>query len=193
MNALELLKNDHEKISGILEKLDQTTERAIKTREEQFARLKEELDTHSYIEESIFYPQLSEDPRTRTIVLEAFEKHHLVSSLLEELSTIAVDNDEWRAKFNVLKSNVDQHVKEEEGEMFKQARQVLSKEQLDELGEQMEANRSSGATAMVKSDRSRVYQTDSRTRRAQSGRKSVRPVSIDFTCPGVGFFRFLCR
>ena len=193
MNALELLKNDHEKISGILEKLDQTTERAIKTREEQFARLKEELDTHSYIEETIFYPQLSEDPRTRTIVLEAFEQHHLVSSLLEELSTIAVDSDEWRAKFNVLKSNVDQHVKEEEGEMFKQARQVLSKEQLEELGEQMEANRSSGATAMVKSDRSRAYQADSRTRRTQSGRQPVRPVSINFTCPGVGIFRFLCR
>ena len=193
MNALELLKNDHEKISGILEKLDQTTERAVKTREEQFARLKEELDRHSYIEESIFYPQLSEDPRTRTIVLEAFEQHRLVSSMLEELSTIAVDNDEWRAKFNVLKSNVDQHVKDEEGEMFKQARQVLSKEQLDELGEQMEAKRSSGATAMVRSDRPQVSRRDSRSREIGRSRQSVRPVSINFTCPGVGIFRFLCR
>src|SRR5215216_4653649 len=121
MNALELLKNDHAKISAILEKLDQTTERAVKTREEQFARLKDELTTHSNLEESMFYPKLTEEAKTRALALEASEQHRVVTSLLDELSVIEVDTEEWRAKFNVLKSNVDQHVEEEEGEIFKQA------------------------------------------------------------------------
>ena len=36
MNALALLKDDHEKVTGILEKIDETTERAIQSREELF-------------------------------------------------------------------------------------------------------------------------------------------------------------
>ena len=39
MDAFELLKTDHEKVSGIFEKLEETTERAVKTREELFAKL----------------------------------------------------------------------------------------------------------------------------------------------------------
>jgi hemerythrin-like domain-containing protein len=141
MNAIELLKNDHEKISGILEKLDQTTERALKTREEQFARLKEELEAHSHIEETVFYPALSDDSRTHTLALEALEEHRVVKTLLDEIATLAVDTEEWTAKFKVLKISVDQHVKQEEGEIFKQARQVLNKARLDELGEEMEEAR----------------------------------------------------
>jgi hemerythrin-like domain-containing protein len=149
MNAIELLKNDHTKISGILEKLDQTTERALKTREEQFARLKEELEAHSHIEETVFYPALSDDSRTHTMTLEALEEHRVVKTLLDELATLAVDTEEWTAKFKVLKTSVDQHIKEEEGEMFKQARQVLNKARLDELGEELEEAKGEEPKAMV--------------------------------------------
>ena len=141
MNALELLKNDHEKVSAILERLDQTTERAVKTRDEQFARVKADLEAHSYIEETVFYPALTEDSRTRAITLEALQEHRMVKSLLDEMGSIAVDTEEWTAKLKVLKTSVDQHIKEEEGELFKQARQVLTKARLDELGEEMEAAR----------------------------------------------------
>jgi len=44
MNAIELLKHDHGKISGILEKLDQTTERALNARRAILPGLKEELE-----------------------------------------------------------------------------------------------------------------------------------------------------
>ncbi len=56
MDAFKLLKSDHEKVAGILEKLEGTTERALKTREELFTQLKTELDIHAGIEEKIFYP-----------------------------------------------------------------------------------------------------------------------------------------
>ena len=58
MNAFTLLKADHKKAAGILEKIDETTERAVKTREELFTQLKTELDIHTRIEETIFYPAL---------------------------------------------------------------------------------------------------------------------------------------
>jgi hypothetical protein len=141
MNAFELLKQDHEKVSGIFEKLEPTTERAIKTRQELFEKLRSELEIHTEIEETIFYPVLKEAAETREITMEAYEEHNVVKTLLEELSALPVDSEEWTAKLTVLKENVEHHVEEEEGEMFKSARQVLSKEQIEEIGSRMEAQK----------------------------------------------------
>ena len=138
MNAFELLKTDHETVAGLMEKIDQTTERGQKTREELFTRLKTELDIHAQIEESIFYPALEEADETREITLEAFEEHRLVKQLLSELESMPKDDEQWTARFTVLKENVEHHVEEEEGEMFKKARKVLSKEDAETLGTRME-------------------------------------------------------
>lgn len=138
MDAFELLKSDHEKVAGILEKLDGTTERALKTREELFTQLKTELDIHAAIEEKIFYPVLEKADESRDVTLEAFEEHRLVKQLLGELEAEAKDDETWTAKFTVLKEQIEHHVEEEEGEMFKKARKVLSKEEIEELGARME-------------------------------------------------------
>ncbi len=138
MNAFTLLKNDHEKVAGILEKLEGTTERALKTREELFTQLKSELDVHTKIEETIFYPVLEKADESRDITLEAFEEHRIVKQLLAELEASAKDDEVWTAKFTVLKENIEHHVEEEEGEMFKKARKVLSEEEIETLGARME-------------------------------------------------------
>lgn len=137
MNAFTLLTADHERVAEILNTIEGTTERAIKRQEELFARLKGELDLHARIEEEIFYPALEEDEETREITLEAYEEHRLVKQLLAELEAEPKDTEEWTAKFTVLKENIEHHVEEEEGEMFKRARQALSKEEIESLGEKL--------------------------------------------------------
>ena len=139
MNAFTLLKADHKKVAGILEKLDSTTERGVKTREELFAQLKTELDVHARIEETIFYPAIKEADETRDITLEALEEHRLVKQLLGELQTMGKDEEQWTAKFTVLKEQIEHHVEEEEGEMFPKARKVLGEEKAETLGASMEA------------------------------------------------------
>lgn len=138
MNAFTLLKDDHKKVAGIMEKIEATTERAVKGREELFAQLKNELDVHARIEEAILYPVLKEYDETRDISLEAYEEHAVVKRLLEELASEPKDDEQWTAKFTVLKENIEHHVEEEEGEMFEKARKVLSKEEIDALGERLE-------------------------------------------------------
>jgi hemerythrin-like domain-containing protein len=138
MNAFTLLKNDHKKVAGILEKLEETTERALKTREDLFAQLKNELDIHANIEETIFYPVLKKAEESRDITLEAFEEHRIVKQLLAELEQSSKDDEQWTAKFTVLKENIEHHVEEEEGEMFTKARKVLSEEEIETLGTRME-------------------------------------------------------
>lgn len=138
MNAFTLLKADHKKVAGILEKIDSTTERGVKTREELFTQLKTELDVHARVEETIFYPELEKADETHDITLEAFEEHRLVKQLLAELETMDKGDEQWTARFSVLKENVEHHVEEEEGEMFPKARKVLSNEQAEILGTRME-------------------------------------------------------
>lgn len=138
MNAFELLKKDHEKVSGIFEKLDKTTENGVKTREELFAQLKTELDIHSQIEEQMLYPALKEAKETHDITLEAIEEHNVVKQLLAELEELPKNDETWGAKLTVLKENVEHHVEEEEEEMFKDARKVLSSDELEELGARMQ-------------------------------------------------------
>ena len=138
MNAFTLLKTDHETVAGILASIEETTERAVKGRDELFTRLKDELDLHAKIEEEIFYPALEDADETRDVTLGAYEEHRLVKQLLAELETESKDTEQWTAKFTVLKENIEHHVEEEEGEMFKKARQVLSEEEIEALGNQLQ-------------------------------------------------------
>ena len=138
MDVFALLKADHERVAGMLEKIEQTTERAEKGRDETFTRLKQELDLHALIEEQIFYPALEGADETRDITLEAYEEHRLVKQLLSELEMEPKNTEEWTAKFTVLKENIEHHVEEEEDEMFKKARQVLNKEEIEMLGQRVE-------------------------------------------------------
>lgn len=139
MNAFTLLKADHKKVAGLLEKIDSTTERGVKTREDLFTQLKTELDVHARIEESILYPALEKIEVTHDITLEAFEEHRLVKQLLAELEKMDKGDEQWTAKFTVLKESVEHHVEEEEGDMFPKARKALTDAQAEELGTRLEA------------------------------------------------------
>jgi hypothetical protein len=137
MDALSLLKADHDKVKKMLAEGEETTERAEKTRQELFDTLKAEMMLHERIEEEIFYPALKEHPKAKDIVLEGYEEHHVVDDIMGELEATDVTDETWAAKFKVMKENIEHHIEEEEGEMFKQARQVFETDELEQLGARM--------------------------------------------------------
>ena len=137
MDAIAMLKADHDKVKGLLSDLESTTERGVKTREELFATIKGELTIHEVIEEEIFYPALRSHPKAKDIVLEAYEEHHVVDLLMGELESLDVSDPTWGAKAIVMKENIEHHIEEEEGEMFRQARQVFDRQELQDLGDRM--------------------------------------------------------
>ena len=141
MDAMSLLKEDHRKVKKMLAELESTTERGVKTREELFTKVKQELVVHEAIEEEIFYPALKEHPKTKEIALEGYEEHHVVDTVMAEIEGVAYDDEKWGAKFTVMKENLEHHIEEEEGEMFKQARQVFDQDELTQLGESMKARK----------------------------------------------------
>ena len=143
MDAITMLKTDHDKVKQLLTELESTTERGVKTRAELFSTIKGELTVHEIIEEEIFYPALKSHPKAKDIVLEAFEEHHVVDLLMSELEELDVTDETWGAKAIVMKENIEHHIEEEEGEMFRQARRVFDRQELDDLGERMSARKAS--------------------------------------------------
>jgi hemerythrin-like domain-containing protein len=137
MDAITMLKTDHDKVKRLLADLETTTERGVKTREELFATIKGELTIHETIEEEIFYPALKSHPKAKDIVLEGYQEHHVVDLLMGELEGMDVSDERWGAKATVMKENIEHHIEEEEGDMFKKARQVFDRQELEDLGERM--------------------------------------------------------
>jgi hemerythrin-like domain-containing protein len=143
MDAIAMLKADHDKMRKLLDELEPTTERGVKTRSELFATIKGELTVHELIEEEIFYPALKSHPKAKEIVLEGYQEHHVVDLLMGELEDLDVADERWGAKATVMKENIEHHIEEEEGVMFVKARQVFDAGELEELGAQMVARRES--------------------------------------------------
>jgi hemerythrin-like domain-containing protein len=141
MNAIDLLKADHERVKAILTQLSESTERGIKKRTELLAKLEMEISIHTKLEEEILYPAFKEAGGKEQDVMyyEAKEEHRTVDSLvLPDLKVTDPATPEFSGRVKVVKELLEHHIEEEETAMFPQANKLLGKAKLNELGQQME-------------------------------------------------------
>ncbi len=136
-DALDILEREHRRFEELLKQGEETTGRARSTRRELLATLISELNVHELMEEKVLYPALQAHPQARDIVLEGFEEHHVADLIAAELREVATNDDAWGAKFKVLKENIEHHIEEEEGNMFRLARGIFSRDELRVLGARM--------------------------------------------------------
>jgi iron-sulfur cluster repair protein YtfE (RIC family) len=142
MDALELLKQDHEKVADLFEEADDSDDQPQKERI--FEKIKTELETHTYIEETVFYPALEKHEDLKELVKEAYEEHRQVKTLLTEITGLVAGSEKFDAKLKVMKENVEHHVEEEENEMFPKVRRVLDDKKLETLGRELAAAKQDG-------------------------------------------------
>lgn len=142
MNAIELLKEDHDRVDQLFQKVKADEDADHKGT---FEQIKAELDVHTHIEETIFYPKLVEegDEELKDIVLEGIEEHRQAKMFLKELASLADDSEKFKPKLQVLMEDVEHHVQEEEGEMFKMVEEQFDEATLAEMGTQMEEEKKS--------------------------------------------------
>ena len=136
MNAIELLKADHDRVDRLFQKVKADTEGD--THKELFDQIKAELDVHTHIEETIFYPRLKKESELEDIVLEGIEEHHQAKMFLRELANLKEDSEKFKPKLKVLMEDIEHHVMEEEGEMFREVEEILGADELEKLGAEME-------------------------------------------------------
>lgn len=139
-DAIELLKTDHRKVEDLFAKVKENEDG---NNAATFKKIKEELDVHAHIEETIFYPHLLDkgDKELKKIVREGLEEHTQVKVLLAELAELSGDAAAFKAKITVLMENVEHHVEEEEDEMFSMVRDQIPAETLQRLGALMQGEK----------------------------------------------------
>jgi hemerythrin-like domain-containing protein len=172
MDAFNLLKADHRKVEELFSQLESASGQA---KMRVFEQIKMELELHTHIEEKIFYPALEKPKQTHDLTLEAYEEHDVVKKLLQQMSKAKSANEEWEAQAKVLQENVEHHVEEEENELFEKAEAALSEEQIEALGEQMEAEKERKQRGATKSSSKKsANKSASKSKSASTAQKRAR-------------------
>jgi len=139
MNVLKLLKEDHSKVKSLFDEFNRTGKSSHERKSELFEKVRRELKLHSRAEEEIFYPALKAlNGDGRRLVSAALKEHRDVDELLTQISRLKPGDKNFDDKVETLIENVDDHVLEEEGEIFRFAEGNCSEDQLEELGQQIE-------------------------------------------------------
>lgn len=137
MDALAVLHQDHVKVRSLFDQYVQTKD--LDQRTSIVERIRQELMVHADIEETLVYPALRQLAANKDAVAVSFEEHHLVDIILCQLDTLEPGSEELSVKLGVLKNLVMRHIETEESVIFDLATQVLTTDQLRELGSRIEA------------------------------------------------------
>lgn len=136
--VLDILEEDHEKVRGLLDRLENTSERGVKSRERILDELHRDLEVHTMIEEEIVYPAFRREADTHDseeMYFEFVEEHFLAGEAeLPRLIEVDASSIEFSAKAIVLKELVTHHIDEEEQRMFPLVRELFDEDQQAELG-----------------------------------------------------------
>jgi len=133
-----LIKADHKEVAELFSRIEKTTERAAKTRQRLYAKLRDSITRHSDAEENAVYPRLKAKPVTQEIAFESVEEHDVVKFLLRKLDATPYDSQEWTAQICVLQEAIQKHVEEEEEVMFKLMKRAFPQEELQMMAADFE-------------------------------------------------------
>ncbi|MCW4004511.1 MAG: hemerythrin domain-containing protein [Candidatus Bathyarchaeota archaeon] len=117
----DLLKLEHKDVKKLFKQIVENES----YQDNVYSQIKKALTLHMEGEEKLLYPRLENDEETRSSILEAYEEHDVAKKVMNDIEDSS-DNDARVAKVKVLSDVVDHHVEEEEGELFKKARKILS-------------------------------------------------------------------
>ena len=142
-DAIALLKADHAAVKKLFAQEQRATKQDDEKKQSIFDQIKDALTVHATIEEEIFYPAVKKarEEHVKDEVREGYEEHQQIKNLLAQIASITPGDETWNMKVKVLKEDVEHHVKEEEGEMFPDARKFLGEKRLIALGAELQARK----------------------------------------------------
>jgi hemerythrin superfamily protein len=128
----DTLRNEHQMTLAIFDAIEATDESQTTTRTHLLAKLKYALAKHANQEENVIYPALHEaDDHAHADELTS--DHGYVKTYLYELEGMANDDPAWMARVADFRTMLEEHIREEENEIFPAFRAKLSEAKNEEL------------------------------------------------------------
>ncbi|HUG79902.1 MAG TPA: hemerythrin domain-containing protein [Burkholderiales bacterium] len=122
--AIEMLKEDHDKVKKAFKEFEKMDREDTESCQQLIRSVCEDLKVHTTLEEEIFYPAVREVIEDEDLMNEAAVEHETAKMLIDQLENMGPDDPNYFATFIVLGEYVMHHVKEEEDEMFPQAKKA---------------------------------------------------------------------
>ncbi len=144
MDLYQLIRQDHQKIKRLFERLAQS-DRGSPSQMRLFAELKHDLELHAELEEQHFYPALQRHDEAKDLVEEALEEHDEVKEALEDLDRRNKEDESWAERIAELQEDVEDHVEEEETEIFPVAQKLLDSAQAEAIARDIEKDKAAAA------------------------------------------------
>lgn len=141
-NIFAVLEKDHREVTDLLEKISKRAAEG-KRIDTMVDKVHRELESHSLAEEEILYPKLANHRHTQDEADQAMEEHEKIRLYLQKLEGVSSVNGEFRQAFEDLRHEVENHVEEEEGEIFPKMRTIFSELELVTLAEEFELAKAS--------------------------------------------------
>jgi iron-sulfur cluster repair protein YtfE (RIC family) len=140
MDALELLKQDHDKVKQLFQQVETANPTQAKTL---FNKIYHELSIHAIIEEQVFYPVLAKYEQFAPLLKDAYKEHAEAKREMGEIANLEAGSADWQKKVKKLNKDINHHVQDEEEKLFPQVREVLEAQVLSQLGEELDKAKSS--------------------------------------------------
>jgi hemerythrin-like domain-containing protein len=134
MDAIAMLKQQHREVAALFSQLDKA--RSAKPRRELFEKIADALAVHAAIEERHFYPCVMERG-TEDILRESLAEHLEIKRAIADLLTLDAGDAAFAAKAKILEEDVEDHVAEEEGELFPRVERMFDDVALESIAEAM--------------------------------------------------------
>lgn len=146
MNAVDILTKDHREVDAMIAELEKAgsdggSDAAYRNT---FQQLVNALGLHMQAEENIFYPAMQKFEEERDQIVEAYDEHNEVKGLLLQMQNLEPSSTEFQSNLKMVKTGIEHHVGEEEGDMFPDAKNLLGEERLQEIGQQIMTLKSQG-------------------------------------------------
>ena len=137
-NIFQLLKQDHQTVTSLIEEI-----RNADPQNKEFlcGRLETELNQHMDIEEKYVYPILLDFEEIAELIQDAYTDHDSIKEILEQMRSQDVGSEEWESNFLALEDAKEDHVDMEENEIFPQAAELLSQDQISSITSQVSAEK----------------------------------------------------
>lgn len=148
MEAIQLLISDHRKVKNLFDQFKAQTDRSHQIRV--FSQIYNDLQLHTRIEESVFYPACNDYPECQELVEDSFEDHRAMKEQLAAIRALPQDSDQFVSMVEDFIEDVEDHVEVEESELFPLVRELMKSIDLQNLGERMEVMKRADGTPAEK-------------------------------------------
>lgn len=136
MDALELLKSDHQKLKSLFNQIRGTRDAKEKWR--LFQHIQEELHTHTYVEESVLYPIFARYRETSELIESSRKEHDRVEDLVKDIAQNGPHED-FMSRMSTVVQETEAHIEKEEKELFPKIKKIMKRPERERIGRHIQA------------------------------------------------------